>query len=141
VAGLAGLAAAAGPVRLERRLVLAALVPASLAIGNMYDFFMTRYMLVAVIPLTDLGLGVADLPDPSSGCVALPLRLAPAAVVLGLALAGRTQLIRVVEYRGLIASLQSLAEPIRKEGGILLFEYPKLALRFEPLLRTSGAGR
>ena len=130
LAGLVGLLSMVwrqGPSSAERRLVLVTLVPASLVIGNMYDFFMTRYMLVALIPLLVLAL--------TSLLTRLPTRtrraqICSGALVLVVALAGwhhRSVMVHHTQYKGLCRYLSALADEIKKDNGMLLCEYSGIA--------------
>jgi len=130
--GLLGLIAlAAGPRRTRDRLaLLAATVPATLMIGVMYDFFMTRYMLTALIPLLALALA-ALVTEP-------PLRRGPAwlipvacALVIALQVQGRTAWITTTAYKGLTRWFGQLAAEVKKDNGILLCEYSRFAAPLE----------
>ena len=130
--GLLGLIAlAAGPRNTRERVVLLAVtVPATLMIGVMYDFFMTRYMLTALIPLLALALA-ALITEP-------PLRRSPAwlipvasALVIALQVQGRTTWITTTAHRGLTDYFGRIAETVKRENGILLCEYSRFAAPFE----------
>lgn len=130
--GLLGLfALAAGRQRTRERLAfLACVVPATLMIGVMYDFFMTRYMLTALIPLLALAL--------TALLVNLPLRHRPAwltpvsaALLVLLQVQGRTTWITTTAYKGLTDYFGQIAAVVKKENGILLCEYSRFAAPFE----------
>ncbi|NQU39088.1 MAG: hypothetical protein HQ523_03965 [Lentisphaerae bacterium] len=107
--------------------VLIALVPASLTIGNLYDFFMTRYMLVALLPLLALSLTACVALVPARSHLTRALLLAASVLVLAVNLHGRTHLITRTEYKGLTHYLAQVTRPIKADGGIMLAEYPQLA--------------
>lgn len=113
---------------LERCALLWAAVPATLLIGNFYDFFVTRYLLVTFIPLSAIALAslAAHVPRTKPAALAVASLL-----LLSLVLYRRTHLLRVVEYRGFFSFIEQLARPIRAENGILLFEYPRIAAPFD----------
>lgn len=131
LAGLLRMLIAARRGRIAGVVVVLAMAPATLLIGTMYDFFMTRYMLVAVLPLLALGLAAlaARIPvDRAAGRVALA---GVAALACAAGLHGRTHLVTLVEDRGLIRFLGQLAEPIRARSGILLCEYTRVGAPLE----------
>lgn len=131
LAGLAALAARPGPRAVERVALLAFAVPATLMVGNFFNFFVTRYLVVALVPLFVLGLvSVLSLIPASRTWQASVVGLC-AAVVLVAMLNGRTHLLRLVEYKGLWNYLAGYADGIREQRGILLFEYPRLAAPFD----------
>lgn len=131
ILGLAGLLVMAihrGNAAAERRAVLWLLAPATMLLGNLYDFFLTRYLMLAIIPLLSLALASLLTLWPSSfNRVARMGRLVPCVVTVLILLHHRVHLLRTVEYRGLSAFLENIAKTIRRENGILLFEYPRLA--------------
>ena len=127
LAGITTLAAGGADRRRERLALLAFACPATLLVGNLYDFFMTRYLLVAFLPLLALGLAALVTLIPARGHLS---RLATAGAVIAVCLLGlrhRTHLVTTVEYRGLVDHLAAVADDIKREDGILLFEYPRLA--------------
>lgn len=140
IAGLIGLiilAIRGGPARLALLLVT---IPATLVIGNFYDFFGTRYLLVTFLPLLALGLTavVTLIPDRAA-----PQRIAILGLAILLALIGlphRTHLVRLTEYRGLTRYLAAYADIIRKQNGLLLFEYSRLAAPFDHLFGIPTLG-
>lgn len=111
----------------ERWVVLAVMVPTSLMIGNMYDFFLTRYMLVSLLPLLVLSLtAMVTLIPVKHRLGQYIFTLA----VIGICLLGinnRTLLIRHVQFKGLADYLSNVAAELKKQDAILLFEYPRLA--------------
>lgn len=127
--GLVLLAAGRGRAR-ERIAFLACVVPATLMIGVMYDFFMARYMLTALIPL--LALALAALVT-GTAFRHRPPWLTPiaATLVIALQVQGRTTWITTTAYKGLTRYFSEIAAVIKKENGILLCEYSRFAAPFE----------
>lgn len=110
---------------------LALAVPASLTIGNMYDFFMTRYMTPALLPLAAVGLAalVARIrADRRAGAIATVLAVI---AINGLALHGRLRLVTVREYKGLTDYVERIAKPLKEKNAMVLFEYPRIAAPFD----------
>ena len=131
LAGVLGMLIADRPARIAGVVVVLAMAPATLLIGTMYDFFMTRYMLVAVLPLLSLGLAALAArirADRFAGRIVLA---GVAALVCAAGLHGRGHLVTLVEDRGLIRFLGQLAEPIRARNGILLCEYTRVGAPLE----------
>jgi hypothetical protein len=132
LAGALVMAARRTPAGVERRAILWLLAPATMLLGNLYDFFLTRYLMVAFIPLFSLAL--ASLPTliperlARRSCAFVMTSCALLAVVL---LHNRTHLVQTTEYRGLTAFIRNTAQPILRENGLLLFEYPRLAAPFD----------
>ncbi len=131
LAGVLALLVSARPGRQAAALVVLVTAPATLLIGTMYDFFMTRYMLVSVLPLMALGLAGLLTRIPASGMGLRALLAALTAGVCLVGLHGRTHLVTLVENRGLIRFLGGLAEPIRARNGILLCEYSRVGAPLE----------
>jgi hypothetical protein len=140
LAGLAVFAALPGSSRRERWAVLLFAVPATLMIGNLYDFFMTRYTVVALMPMLALGLTALVTLIPAGRSWQRSAALACVAGIALLSLNGRTHFARAVEYRGLTNFLQSFADPVKKENGILLFEYSRIATPFEHMFGIPTLG-
>ena len=113
--------------------VLVALLPNTFLMGNMYDFFMTRYFLIAACPLIVLGLSktVTTLP--------LPARVRPVVIsllaigVCALLVYRRATMVTTTEYKGLTTFIQEFADEITHKNGVLLAEYTRLAAPFEHL--------
>jgi hypothetical protein len=140
LAGLAVLAALPDRLRGERWALLAFGVPATLMIGNFYDFFMTRYMIVALMPMLALGL-TALVTLISAGSVRQKVAvILCAAAIAGLGLNNRTLLVRITEYRGMIRYLRSFADVVKKQNGILLFEYTRIAAPFDHIFGIPTLG-
>jgi hypothetical protein len=140
LAGLAVLAVQPSPRRNERWAILLFGVPATLMIGNLYDFFMTRYTIVALMPMLALGLTALVTLIPTGKPWGKSAALACATGIILLGLHGRTQLARITEYRGLTRYLKSFAEVVKQDDGILLFEYSRLAAPFEHLFGVPTLG-
>ncbi len=121
-----------GRDRFRRTRALAALTvfPALMFAGNINDFMMTRYFIVAVIPVSALSItALVTLPPDRRSWATLPAILA---LAIGLAgLNGRRHLVTIVEHRGLARFLQPFAQTITGDGGILLCEYSRFAAPFE----------
>ena len=115
----------------ETILFAAAMVPATLLIGNMYDFFMTRYALVAIMPVLAIGLAGLATRIPDRGLWTRVALAAAAIGVVALQVHNRVHLIRVIEHKGLTAFLKQFASPIRERNGILLCEYTRVGAPFE----------
>lgn len=131
--GLLGLALLCGWHRgrtAERLAVVVALAPASLLIGNMYDFFTTRYMLVALLPLLSVGLCSLVAAVPAGGRRWIGVVVA-AAVVAGLGLRERVHLVTQTNYAGMASAIRDVADDIREQDGILLCEYSRIAAAFD----------
>ncbi len=126
--GLLAMILSRRPNRSARLAFLAWTLPAALLIGNMPDFFMTRYMLTAIFPLLALGLATLVTTPRSRAAT-----LAATALILALSLHNRLTLITTTEYRGFSRFLDSVAAPVRAEHGMLLAEYARLATPLEHL--------
>ena len=107
--------------------VLVALVPAALVVGNFYDFFLTRYMLVVIVPLLVLGVTSLVTLIPATG--AKGTRVFAVALALGclLGVHNRSLLIRHVQFKGFVNYMAEVAEEVKQADGMVLFEYPQLA--------------
>jgi len=115
-------------------------IPAAFGIGNMYDFFTTRYLIVAMIPLLTLSLvslmqwiGEIKIPIPYRTTLVL-------VIILGLLLHGRLLLLKHVERNGLYNHLQQIAEVIKSDDAILLCEYSQVAGAMEHLFGIPTLG-
>lgn len=133
LAGLLRIATAPGDTRRLRWALLAILLPGSLLAGNFYDLFMTRYLVVLFLPLCALCLGslASLIPTERKGLSAFSLVLL--CVIPLNALRGRMVLVRTTEYRGLNRYLQHYARIIKRNKGILLGEYSRIAAPFDHL--------
>ncbi len=111
-------------------------LPAALGVGNMYDFFTTRYLLVAFIPLLTLCLGflvqsVRFFPK---------LRVGVLLVLILCLVQGRMLLVRHVEYEGLYEALESAADEVNVHNGVVLCESSRIAGALEHLFGVSTLG-
>ncbi len=124
----------------QERLILAMLIlPALVFSGRINDFMMTRYWLIALIPMITLSLTALITLIPSQPkMVWLPLLLAGALGWLGLQ--QRAHLVSLTQYKGLINFLRPYAEIIQRENGILLSEYSRLAAPFEHFFGITTLG-
>ena len=123
LAGLLVLVVCPGPRRAARWVVPVAFVPATLVLGDMFDFFMTRYMLVVLLPL----LAVAQSAIASLVPYArLRKRLGFCYVVFlmcFLGLYGRTLIVTHTNFKGVSRFIGRVADRIKQENGMLLCEY------------------
>ncbi|MCE9616348.1 MAG: hypothetical protein K8T26_18915 [Lentisphaerae bacterium] len=133
LAGLITLLLARGPAPLERLAFCVWLLPAALLIGNMQDFFMTRYMLPALLPMLVAGLATLATAVPAACNRRHAGTLGAALVIIALLVHHRTSMLTTTEYRGLGRFLESFATPIRAADGMLLGEYARVAAPFEHL--------
>ena len=136
--GLAGLAILLGfhiRRRSEALAVAFALVPATLLIGNMYDFFMTRYMLVAIAPLLALSLAALAALASRLGVWPGAATLAAAATIACAQLHNRTHLVTITEHEGFLRFLAPYAREVQGRNGILLCEYSRV---YAPLRHYFG---
>ncbi len=131
--------------RLARFLLALVMMPAVLFAGQMRDFMMTRYLMVAIIPLLSLLLtGLIIAPAVRFGKLAANSRfkhtwqsLITAVLLvlfLGLSLKGRTHLGVLREYAGLTGFLKSFADKAKfgqTTQSVLLVEYSRLAAPLE----------
>ncbi|MCA1810271.1 MAG: hypothetical protein LC725_12630, partial [Lentisphaerae bacterium] len=136
---------APGRGRVMRPLLAAMLMPAICLAGRINDFMMTRYLLVALVPMLTLGLAALAyfIADRVEGCwrnrgARIPLAARRSVVLVlmallmaGVGLRGRTHLVRVTEYRGLARFLAQFARPVAGCEGALLAEYSRLAAPFD----------
>jgi len=119
--------------RTERRQwrILLALIffPAIMLTGNISDFMMTRYLMVAIVPSVALCLAalIAFLTPRAAFWQVLILT----AIICALGLNDRTHLIATVEHKGLCRFLRHYAEAIRTNRGTLLCEYSRVAAPME----------
>ncbi len=133
LAALSGLClfAATAPRRLkERILLLACILPATLMLGNMYDFFMYRYTLVVLQPLLTIGLVSLVMILPVIKRAPVVSRTLVALCIAAAALYQRTHLVTMREYCGLGRQLSKVAASIPAHGRLLV-EYGRLAAPFE----------
>ncbi len=111
-----------------RRLgVVLVLVPATLFFGRLHDLFMTRYLLVTLVPLASLALGGLLLAWPADTPRGRRGRAAALLVLVVLMARGHGRLYTTVERRGLLRCVTRLAAPVQAADGMLLCEYPRMA--------------
>jgi hypothetical protein len=131
LAGLVALALRRGAGWRERTAWLLAMVPAPLMIGNMYDLFSTRYLLVTLLPLAAVGLASLVALIPASTRAGRAALLAAALAVCGLQLRHRSHLVTTVEFAGFARFLRGFADTVRQADGWLLAEYMRIAAPFD----------
>jgi len=124
----------------RRFLFCMVVLPAALGVGNMYDFFTTRYLIVAMIPLLTLSLtevvrwiGDLNLPIPYR-------RTASLLLFLVFLLHGRLLLIRHIDRAGLYDNLEQVADVLNSDNGILLCEYSRVAGALEHIFGVPTLG-
>lgn len=128
--------------RPERIALALTVLPAVALAGTMRDFMMTRYLVLAVIPMGALCLTAlcACLKEwPGRPATAW---LAPVLTLL-LALAGLTNrwhLVRQVDHGGFLNFLTSFARTIQQENGILLGEYSRITAPLEHMFGIPALG-
>jgi len=134
-AGVVGLATL---LHLARRntaafIALAALYPGMLLGQRISDYmYGARYFLVFLIPL--FAIAIASLfanPLWNSNGWLERIRIPALCGLLLWSSWGKHHLYATTEYRGLLRYLEKLADQIREQRGILLFEYPRIAAPFE----------
>ena len=106
----------------------------------MYDLFMTRYLMVAFVPLLVLGLTAFALLIPLRFRLENAARCLVILIILLMGLHNRTQLMSAVDYRGLWKYLASYAAEIKQARGIILGEYPRLVAPFEHIFGIPSLG-
>lgn len=102
------------------------LLPACWLIGNMYDLFMTRYMLTGIVPLVALGLASAVMALAAGSRLGKLAAGAAVAVLLAWQAAFGWHLAITTEYRGLTKFLRGFAGEIDRANGMLLCEYSRV---------------
>jgi hypothetical protein len=116
------------------------ILPAALGIGNMYDFFTTRYLIVSMIPLLTLCL-VEVVRRADSLKMSVPYRAAiTLLLLLVLLLHGRLLLVRHVDRAGLYDRLEQVADVVNSDNAILLCEYSSVAGALEHLFGVPALG-
>jgi len=128
--------------RLERIGLALIVFPALVLSGTMRDFMMTRYLLLAVIPISALCLTalVTRLPEwPGRPWTAW---LAPglAAIICLMGLTDRGHLVSMVEHRGFLNFLAPFARIIQQNHGILLGEYSRVTAPLEHMFGVTALG-
>jgi hypothetical protein len=122
------------------RIILAAVsFPAIMLTGNISDFMMTRYLMVAFVPLSALFLAallVFILPKETG--LWKPLILC--AIVCLVAVNRRSHLVTTTEHAGFSRFLRPFAEAIKANKGILLCEYSRIAAPLEHFFGVPALG-
>lgn len=131
LAGLLALLLSRRPGAESRTAWVLWMLPGAFLVGNMQDFFMTRYLVPYFIPLLAGALAAVTTLLPARAGWPRLVRPAAALVVLGLMLGQRLSMITTTEYRGLAAFFDGMAAPVRAEQGILLAEYARHATALE----------
>ncbi|MEI6972495.1 MAG: hypothetical protein WCL44_13385, partial [bacterium] len=109
-------------------------------IGNMYDLFMTRYMLTGIVPLTALGLTSVVLALAGNGGLRrAAVGIAAVAIVAWQAVFG-WNLIATTEYRGFTKFLSGFAQEVRDANGVLLCEYSRVGAPLEHMFGIPTLG-
>lgn len=113
-----------------RIIMVMVLFPAVMLTGNIHDFMMTRYLMVAFIPVSALLLTalIAFALPPRGG---LWPALFLSAILCGMALNKRSHLVTTTEHKGFCRFLRPYAEVIKTNKGILLCEYSRIAAPLE----------
>ncbi|MBI3985769.1 MAG: hypothetical protein HY343_02525 [Lentisphaerae bacterium] len=115
----------------ERLIFCLAMLPALFIGGQTDNFMMTRYWLIALLPmlslaLTSLVLWVHERGGWWRGC---SVGLALAILLLGFH--NRSHLATLTEYRGWLSSLRPIAKTLQESRGLLLCEYSRIAASFD----------
>lgn len=107
--------------------------PAMLAAGKMTDFFMTRYLMVAFVPVMILSLvSILNLIKIKSTAKSLVFTACFIALFAFTFSYNRLHLVTFRAHKGVTAFLGEMADEIKKkENSILLCEYSRLAGPFE----------
>jgi len=116
--------------RAYRVIFVMVLFPAVMLTGNINDFMMTRYLMVAFIPLAALfltALIVSVLPRETG--VWKPVILC--ALLCVIAVNQRSLLITTTEHKGFCRFLRPYVEVIKANEGMLLCEYSRIAAPLE----------
>ena len=116
--------------------------PALILAGTMRDFMMTRYFLLAVIPMSALCLTALATRLPEWPEKPWTAWLAPilAAVICLMGLTQRGHLVSMVEHRGFLRFLAPFARTIQQDHGILLGEYSRLTAPLEHFFGVTALG-
>lgn len=113
--------------------------PAIMLTGNINDFMMTRYLMVAFVPIAALFLtGLIFFILPKETGFLKPVILC--ALVCALAVNKRVPLVMTVEHEGFCRFLRPFAESIKLNNGILLCEYSRIAAPLEHFFGISTLG-
>ncbi|MDD5482631.1 MAG: hypothetical protein PHP98_03120 [Kiritimatiellae bacterium] len=138
-AGLAAWLTGRADKRPYRIILALVLFPAVMLTGNIHDFMMTRYLMVAFIPASALLLAaLLTLPLPPRNGLWAAILLT--AILCVLALNKRTHLVTTVEHRGFCRFLRPYAEAVKARQGILLCEYSRIAAPLEHFFGIPALG-
>jgi len=130
LAGLLAWLTGRGDKRDYRIVFVIVLFPAVMLTGNINDFMMTRYLMVAFIPLAALfltALIVLILPKETGPWKPLIL----CALICVIAVNKRSILITTTEHKGFCRFLRPYAEIVKADDGMLLAEYSRIAAPLE----------
>jgi hypothetical protein len=125
------------------RIGLALIVfPALVLAGTMRDFMMTRYLLLAVIPMSAICLTALATRLPEWPGRPWTAWLAPslAAAICLMGLTQREHLVALVEHRGFLHFLAPFARTIQQDHGILLGEYSRITAPLEHMFGVTALG-
>ncbi|MCX6993085.1 MAG: hypothetical protein NT011_08090 [Kiritimatiellaeota bacterium] len=128
--------------RLERIGLALTVFPALVLAGTMRDFMMTRYLLLAVIPMSALCLTALATRLPEWPGRSWTAWLAPglAAAICLTGLTQRGHLVTLVEHHGFLRFLAPFARTIQQDQGILLCEYSRLTAPLEHMFGVTALG-
>lgn len=128
--------------RAERIGLALTIFPALVLAGTMRDFMMTRYFLLAVIPMSALCLTALATRLPEWPARSWTAWLAPglAALICLMGLTQRGHLVSMVEHRGFLRFLAPFARTIQQDHGILLGEYSRLTAPLEHMFGVTALG-
>jgi hypothetical protein len=114
------------------------LLPAVFLAGNIHDFMMTRYLMLAFLPCMALLITalVASL-TPRAGPEMVILI---AVIICGIGFNKRTLLATTTEHRGFCEYLRPYAEFIKTSKGLLLCEYSRIAAPLEHFFGVPALG-
>ena len=117
-------------------------LPALVLAGTMRDFMMTRYLMLAIVPMSALCLTALVTSLPQRAIRPGRIWLAPslAALICLLGLAQRSHLATLVEHRGFLRFLSPFANIIQQERGILLGEYSRITAPLEHMFGIRALG-
>lgn len=131
-----------GNRHLERLAAAAVLLPGAFFVGRMpIAMYFLRRALPFLVPLFALSLTalVASL-RLRSRLLHAATATAATVVLLLLSIHGRLHLWTHVDYRGLAAHVRRVAETVKRQGGITLFEYSRLAAPFNHMFGAPALG-
>lgn len=113
-----------------RVILVMVLFPAVMLTGNIHDFMMTRYLVMAFVPMAALFMTalISVLLPPQAGLLRV---LFLTAILCSIGISKRSHLITTTEHRGLVRFLRPYAEVIKANKGILLCEYSRIAAPLE----------